>query len=133
MLGKWIAKLTGSQKGKKPRKDNPSAAKKKKVARPKGKPKKQPPPSSGPEKEIGRVVAFFRVPVVVVVRLTRGGLKLSDRIWIKGNTTDLKQVVASMQINHQPIREARKGQEVGVKVSSRARRGDRVHLIAATS
>ena len=76
------------------------------------------------------MVAFFRIPVVAVVRVTRGNLKAGDRIWFKGYTTDLKQSVTSMQINHQPIEVARKGDEVGVKVSSRVRRGDRIYRIA---
>jgi len=91
---------------------------------------KKKPPASGPEKEIGRVVAFFRLPVVAVVKVTKGSLKLGDRIWIRGHTTNLKQTITSIQINHQPIQEAKKGVEAGVKVSSRARRGDRVYRIA---
>lgn len=75
------------------------------------------------------MAAFFRIPVVAVIKVTKGGLRLGDRIWIKGHTTDLKQTVASLQINHQPIREAKKGAEAGVKVDSRARRGDRVYRI----
>lgn len=117
-------------------------ASKKKAARPKAKPKarvkqrkpassKKGAPTAGPEKEMGRVVAFFRIPVVAVIRVTRGSLKPGDRIWIKGHTTDLKQTIASMQINHQPIRELKKGQEAGVKVTSRTRRGDRVYRLPA--
>ena len=135
MLRKLFSKLIGSKEKKKPAKRKPSRktgrASKKKAARPKKpvSPKKKS-PAKGPEKEIGRVVAFFRLPVVAVVKVTKGSLKLGDRIWIRGHTTNLKQTVASLQINHQPIREAKKGSEAGVKVSSRARRGDRVYRIA---
>ena len=80
-----------------------------------------------PATEIGRVVAFFRIPVVAVIRVTRGTLKAGDRVWIRGHTTDLKQTITSMQINHQPVQEVRKGDEVGVKVSARVRIGDRVY------
>lgn len=116
--------------------------KKKRPAKPKGKPKprvkaakaRKPVPPKKPAappgtEEIGRVAAFFRIPVVAVVRITRGGLKIGDRIWIKGHTTDLKLTVTSMQINHQPVREIRKGDEAGIQVPSRARRGDRVYRI----
>lgn len=88
-----------------------------------------PPPGAGPE--IGRVVAFFRIPVVAVIKVTRGPLTVGERIWIRGHTTDLKLTVASMQINHQPITEARRGDEIGVKLSTRARRGDRVYQLPA--
>ncbi len=124
MLGKLFAKLMGSKEEKKPATQKKQPTKKRKLASQKKKPS-----TRGPEKEIGRVVAFFRIPVVAVVRVTRGTLKPGDRIWIRGHTTDLKQVVTSIQLNHQPISEAKKGAEVGVRVSSRARRGDRVYRI----
>lgn len=80
--------------------------------------------------ETGRVVAFFRIPIVAVIKVKRGSLKTGDQIWIKGHTTDLKQTLVSMQINHQPVLEVKKGSEVGVKIASRARIGDRVYRIA---
>ena len=111
MLKKLIAKLIGSK----------PAAKKKaaKSAQPKRK----------SEKEIGRVVGFFRIPMVAVLKVTGEKLKMGDRIWIRGHTTDLKETLSSLQINHQPIQEAKKGDEIGVKISARARRGDRVYLL----
>ncbi len=115
MLKKLLAKLKGRPKAKaKPRKPIPS------------KPKPSGPP---PGDEIGRVVAFFRIPVVAVVKITKGSLKLGDRIWIKGHTTDLKQAALSLQINHQSVQEIKKGEEAGIKVSSRARRGDRIYRL----
>ena len=102
----------------------PKPATKKKPS--KGKSKKAPPAGD----QLGEVVAFFRIPVVAVIKITRGDLKAGDQIWIKGHTTDLKQTVASLQVNHQPIQKARKGDEVGLKISARARRGDRVYRIS---
>ena len=101
-------------------------ARKKAPARPKtkSKPKKKPLGD-----QLGEVVAFFRIPVVAVVKVKQGSVKVGDQIWIKGHTTDLKQAVTSMQVDHQPIREARKGAEFGLKISSRARRGDRVYRL----
>ena len=108
------------------------AASKKKPTKKKPTPKKSPASSSKPGKdELGRVIAFFRIPVVAVIKVTQGSLKIGDRVWIKGHTTDLKQTIASMQVNHQPILEAKKGDELGIKTSSRARRGDRVYRITA--
>lgn len=117
-------------------------ARKKLAARPKKKTPARPKPATKKKKpltkskkaapkgdHLGEVVAFFRIPVVAVIKITRGDLKAGDQIWIKGHTTDLKQTVASMQVNHQPIQKARKGDEVGLKISARARRGDRVYRI----
>lgn len=78
--------------------------------------------------EIGRVTAFFRIPVVAVIKVARGArLKVGDALRIKGHTTDLTLTVASLQVNHQPVTEAGPRDEVGLKVPSRARRGDRVY------
>lgn len=82
------------------------------------------------EGEIARVAAFFRIPVVAVLKVTVGPIKAGDQVWIRGHTTDLKQTITSMQVDHKPVPEAKKGMEVGVKVSSRVRRGDRVYRIA---
>ncbi len=134
MLKKLFSKLMGSKKAKK-RKSAPRPKRPKNRPRPRVKKQrkpaasKKPPLPPGAKEEIGRVVAFFRIPVVAVVKVSRGSIKLGDRIWIRGHTTDLKETVASMQINHQPIQEARKGDEAGVKVSARARRGDRVYRL----
>lgn len=135
MIRKLFAKLRGAQKVK-----SKKAAKKKAPAKPKAKTKGRKPASAkkkGPKKkkepagdQLGEVVAFFRIPVVAVIKVKQGSLKAGDHLWIKGHTTDLKQTIHSMQINHQPIQEARKGQEAGVKVISRVRRGDRVYRIS---
>ena len=151
MLRKLFAKLIGSKKARKgkPARAKKTAAPKKKTAAKRKKPaqrkgaskprakrrkpaasKKTPPAKAkAPGKEIGRVVAFFRIPVVAVIRITGGRLKTGDRIWIKGHTTDLKQTVASMQVDHKPVQQIRKGGEAGVKVSGRVRRGDRVYRV----
>ena len=159
MLKKLFAKLMGPKKQKKARKTKPARAAKtsrtktapkkkpaKKAVRraaPKKSPRKpaagkKPKRAAGPKKpappagdEVGEVVAFFRIPVVAVIKLKQGSLKVGERIWIHGHTTDLKQTIDSMQINHKSIQEARKGQEIGIKVSARTRRGDRVYRIAS--
>ena len=86
-------------------------------------------PAAAKKDELGRVIAFFRIPVVAVIRVTRGGLRVGDRVWIKGHTTDLRQVITSMQVDHQPVLKILKGEEAGVKTSSRVRIGDRVYRI----
>lgn len=81
-----------------------------------------------PEVEIGKVTDFFAKPVVAGIELT-APLKLGNRIHIKGHTTDMELTVDSMQINNVPVKEAKTGDAVGIKVSDRVRRGDTVYLI----
>jgi len=81
-----------------------------------------------PEEEIGRVSDFFARPVVAGIELT-GTLKSGDRIHIIGHTTDLELTVGSMQINNVDVTEAKAGDAVGIKVTDRVRRGDKVYKI----
>ena len=78
-----------------------------------------------PEVEIGKVSDFFAQPVVAGIELT-GTIKLGDTIRIKGYTTDIELTVDSMQINNVNVTEAKTGDSIGIKVSERVRRGDRV-------
>ena len=80
------------------------------------------------EEVIGTVSDFFAHPVVAAIELT-ASLKLGDKIRIKGHTTDLELTVDSMQIENQPVQEAKAGDSIGVKVSERVRDGDTVYKI----
>jgi selenocysteine-specific translation elongation factor len=81
-----------------------------------------------PEKEIGTVSDFFARPVVAGIEMS-GKLKLGDKIHIKGHTTDIEMLVASMQINNAEVTEAKAGDSVGIKVNDRVRRGDTVYKV----
>ena len=81
-----------------------------------------------PEIEIGSVSDFFTRPVVAGIEIT-ASLKAGDRIHIAGHTTDMELTIDSMQINNVDAKEAKAGDAVGVKVSGRVRRGDRVYKV----
>ena len=81
-----------------------------------------------PEEVIGEVTDFFARPVVAGIELT-ATLKLGDKIHIKGYTTDMELIVDSMQINNVDVKQAKAGDAVGVKVSERVRRGDKVYKV----
>ena len=78
--------------------------------------------------EIGRVDGFFAHPSVAIVELT-APLTIGETVYVKGHTTDFRQVVESMQVDHQPVQEARAGQSVGLKVSERCRKHDVVYKL----
>ncbi|KPK21415.1 MAG: translation elongation factor-like protein [Dehalococcoidia bacterium SM23_28_1] len=80
------------------------------------------------EEEIGRVRDYFARIGVAGIDLT-GRLKVGDTIQIKGHTTDIQQVVDSMQIEHQDVQEAGPGDSVGIKVQDRCRSGDHVYRV----
>jgi len=81
------------------------------------------------EEEIGRVTDYFAKIGVAGIDLT-GKLRAGDTIHIRGHTTDLEQVVESMQVEHDQVEEAGAGDRIGIKVSDRCRNGDRVYRVA---
>jgi len=81
-----------------------------------------------PEVEIGKVSDFFARPVVAGIGLT-ATLKVGDTIHIKGHTTDMELAVDSMQINNVNVEQAKAGDNVGIKVDDRVRRGDTVYKV----
>ncbi len=78
---------------------------------------------------IGRIVHYYTKISVSVIELS-SDLKVGDEISIEGPTTDLRQVVDSMQIEHQSMPSAKAGQSVGLKVSGKAREGDLVYRVS---
>ncbi len=82
------------------------------------------------EKEnlIGVVTHYFPHVRAAVVKL-KAPLSVGDVLKIKGHTTDFQQSVNSMQINHVPINQAKKGDEIGLLVDSRVRQHDRVYKV----
>lgn len=81
------------------------------------------------EKEVGKVSHFYGGISVAVVELS-GALKVGDKIHIKGATTDFTQEVSSMQIEHKDIKEAKKGDSIGLKVAEKVRDGDVVYKVS---
>ena len=80
--------------------------------------------------QIGNVAGFFAHVGATVVELT-ASLRVGDRIYIKGHTTDFQQAVTSMQVDRQDVQEAAAGQSVGLKVDQRCRQHDVVYKLVA--
>ena len=77
---------------------------------------------------IGSIIHYFPHVQAAVIKLKKP-LANGDTIKIKGHTTDLTQVVSSMQIDRVEILRGKKGDEIGLLVSSRVRQGDKVYII----
>jgi len=81
------------------------------------------------EKKIGYVTNYFSKISVAAVDITDGALAVGDRLHVFGHTTDFESTVHSMQIEHRSVKEAAKGDGVGIKVPEKAREGDKVYKI----
>jgi selenocysteine-specific translation elongation factor len=80
------------------------------------------------EKLIGAVSHWFGNIMVAGIELT-SKLAVGDRIHVLGHTTDFEQEIKSMQIMHQDVSEAGRGDDVGVKLDAQARVGDKVYKV----
>jgi putative protease len=82
-----------------------------------------------PEEQVAVVVKFFAKPSVAALEVTNGSIKKGDLLRYKGHTTDFTDEVASMEVDNQPIEEARVGDLVGLKVQDRVRENDKVYKV----
>ena len=80
------------------------------------------------EKLVGKITHYFTNIGVGVIEITSGKIKVGDKIHIKGATTDFEQTVDSMQIEHENVKVAKKGEAAGLKVEQQVREGDEVYL-----
>ncbi len=76
-------------------------------------------------KLIGKVTHYFGNIGVAVIELS-DTLKIGDTIRIAGGETDFTQTVGSMEVEHQKVETAKKGDSVGLKVDQKVREGYKV-------
>ena len=81
------------------------------------------------EQVVGKVMDFFGKIGVAGIQLTAGSLSVGDSIHINGHTTDVTQVVESIQLEHLEVPRADTGQTVGIRVKDRVRKGDSVFKV----
>ena len=82
------------------------------------------------ENYIGSISNYFSNISVAAFELESGKLKVGDTVHIKGNTTDITATVSSIQMEHEMIETAKKGDDIGLKVSQKVRGGDKVLVVA---
>ena len=78
---------------------------------------------------IAEVTHYFPHVDAAVLKIKTGTIRIGDKLHFKGHTTNFTQKVVSMQIDHQPVLVAKKGDDFGVEVKSRVRAGDLVTKI----
>jgi translation elongation factor EF-1alpha len=81
------------------------------------------------EQEIGVVTHFFDKISVAIIQIMQGELAIGDTIHIKGHTSDVTTTIASMQVEHTKIENAKAGDAIGTKLPARARPQDRVYKV----
>ena len=81
-------------------------------------------PKSNP---IGKVVHWYDKLGVAVIKLNKT-LKVGDHIKVSRGEHEFTDVIASMQLDHQPVSSGKKGDEIAVKVSGQAKEGAEIYL-----
>ena len=89
----------------------------------------KPPSLEAALEKIGEVTHYFPKVKAAAVLILKDSLRVGDGIYIKGHTTNFKEKVASMQLNHVAVEEGLKSQEIGLLVKSRVRIGDSVYKL----
>jgi hypothetical protein len=74
---------------------------------------------------VGQVTHYFDHISVAVLSLT-ADIRIGDTLHFLGHSTDFKQEVSSLQIEHKPVEGAKPGEEVAIKVTQRVHPNDAV-------
>lgn len=80
------------------------------------------------EQRLGVVSHYFSKIGVAAIKM-ESDMAVGDTIHIKGHTTDFIQKVESIQLEHENINQAKKGDDVGIKVKDHAREHDVVYKV----
>ncbi len=80
------------------------------------------------DKKIGKITHYFDKIGVAVLELS-AKLKAGERIKISGHDNEFEQEISSMQIEHEQVPEADKGQSIGLKVDQPVKEGDEVYKV----
>ncbi|MCX6760756.1 MAG: hypothetical protein NTZ84_01435 [Candidatus Nealsonbacteria bacterium] len=84
--------------------------------------------SSKKEKLIGRVSHYFGHIGVAVIEL-KDKLEEGDEIRFIGGETDFTQEAKSMEVEHEKIKKAKKGDSVGLKTEQKVREDYKVYKV----
>jgi hypothetical protein len=75
------------------------------------------------ETMVGRVIHYYpKISVAAVI--LEDHIAQGDRIHIRGPHDDVHQSVSSIEIEHIPVQEADRGQDIGIRVVDRVHEGD---------
>jgi translation elongation factor EF-1alpha len=82
------------------------------------------------EVEVGVVKHYFNHISVAAIEL-KDTLTVGDTIHVKGHTSDFTCPIESMQIEHEKVEKAGKGDSIGIKVPEHVREHDVVYKVTA--
>ena len=81
------------------------------------------------EKKLGEVIKYFGKIGVAAIKISEGSLKVGDKIRVVGHTTDVTEIVDSIQIENKSVQEAGPGADIGIKIKDKVREHDTVYKV----
>ncbi|OQA93187.1 MAG: hypothetical protein BWY24_00709 [Microgenomates group bacterium ADurb.Bin219] len=82
------------------------------------------------DQKVGKIIHFYDKIGVAVVEVS-DTLAVGDTVKISGHGNEFTQSVSSMQVEHEQIEEAKKGQTVGMKLDQAASEGDEIYKVTS--
>jgi len=79
-------------------------------------------------KRVGKVTHYFDHLNVAVLALSEG-IRVGETLHFLGHSTDFKQQVTSLQIEHKAVETAKPGEDVAMKVDQRVHPNDAIFRI----
>jgi putative protease len=76
-------------------------------------------------KKVGKITHYYNKAGVAIVEV-EGAVKIGDIVKFQGHGADFEQPLDSIQINHEQVQSAKKGDVVGVKVIKEVKEGTEV-------
>lgn len=76
--------------------------------------------------QVGKVTHYYDKLGVAIVKFAKS-VKAGDTLRFGTEENGFDQIVQSLQLNHAPIAQAKKGDEVGIKVDKKAKEGTPVY------
>ncbi len=80
------------------------------------------------DKKIGEIKHYYNKIGVAVIHVL-DTIKVGDRLKISGHDHEFEQELGSMQIEHEKINSAKKGDDVGIKVDQPVKEGDEIYSV----
>lgn len=77
---------------------------------------------------VGKITHYYDKIGVAVVEL-EGALSEGDEIRVSGHGNEFTQKVESMQIEHEQVKKAKKGDAIGLKIEQPVKDGDEVFKV----
>jgi len=78
--------------------------------------------------KVGEIIHYYDKIGVAVVKVL-SPVKVGDKIKIAGHDNEFEQTIASMQVEHESIDKAKKGDDVGMKTNQPVKSGDEVYKV----